>query len=111
VGEFLQQTMLGVNFQLDVVDSAPAERLALIALGRDGSRTEIPFGEVSDRSARLAGTLAAHGVRPGDVVMTLIGNRPEWVYAIVACSGSAPWWCCATGTSPATRSPARSRIT
>jgi acetyl-CoA synthetase len=85
VGEFLQHTMLGVNFQLDVVDAAPRERLALIALGRDGSRTDIPFGEVSDRSARLAGTLAAHGVRPGDVVMTLIGNRPEWVYAMVAC--------------------------
>jgi acetyl-CoA synthetase len=85
VGEFLQHTMLGVNFQLDVVDAAPPERLALIALGRDGSRTDIPFGEVSDRSARLAGTLAAHGVRPGDVVMTLIGNRPEWVYAMVAC--------------------------
>jgi acyl-coenzyme A synthetase/AMP-(fatty) acid ligase len=74
-----------MNFALDVVGAAPRQRVAMIALGRDGSRSEISFGEVSERSARLAGTLAAKGVRPGDVVMTLIGNRPEWVYAMVAC--------------------------
>src|SRR4051812_25927462 len=33
----------------------------------------------------MAGALAARGVGRGDVVMTLIGNRPEWVYALVAC--------------------------
>ena len=27
----------------------------------------------------------ARGVGRGDVVMTLVGNRPEWVYAMVAC--------------------------
>jgi acyl-coenzyme A synthetase/AMP-(fatty) acid ligase len=74
-----------VNFARDVVDSFPAGDLALIALGRDGSRREVSFGELSDRSARLAGTLAARGAGRGDVVMTLIGNRPEWVYAMVAC--------------------------
>ena len=57
----------------------------MIALGRDGTRTEVTFGEVADRSARLAGTLASRGVGRGDVVMTVIGNRPEWVYAMVAC--------------------------
>jgi len=74
-----------VNFARDVVDAAPPHRPALIALGRDGSRREIPFGEVADRSARLAGTVAVHGIGPGDVVLTLIGNRPEWVEAMVAC--------------------------
>jgi len=74
-----------VNFARDVVDAAPPQRRALIALGRDGSRREIPFGEVADRSARLAGTVAAHGIGPGHVVLTLIGNRPEWVEAMVAC--------------------------
>jgi acetyl-CoA synthetase len=74
-----------MNFALDVVEKAPANRTALLALGRDGSRTEISFAEVADRSARLAGGLAARGVRRGDVVMTVIGNRPEWVYAMVAC--------------------------
>jgi acetyl-CoA synthetase len=74
-----------VNFARDVVGAAAPDRLALVALSRDGARREIPFGEVDDRSARLAGTLAGHGVGRGDVVMTVIGNRPEWVYALVAC--------------------------
>jgi acetyl-CoA synthetase len=74
-----------MNFSLDVVEAAPPESLAMIALGRDGSRAEITFAEVADRSARLAGTLASRGVGRGDVVMTVIGNRPEWVYAMVAC--------------------------
>jgi acetyl-CoA synthetase len=74
-----------VNFARDVVDAAPPDRPALIALGRDGSRAEIAFGEVADRAARLAGTLAAQGIGRSDVVLTLIGNRPEWVDAMVAC--------------------------
>ncbi|HEV2075209.1 MAG TPA: AMP-binding protein, partial [Thermoleophilaceae bacterium] len=74
-----------MNFAVDVVCAAPPDRPALLALSEEGARREISFGEVADRSARLAGTLAGHGVRRGDVVMTLVGNRPEWVYAMVAC--------------------------
>jgi acyl-coenzyme A synthetase/AMP-(fatty) acid ligase len=74
-----------VNYARDVVAAAPRDRLALLALGRDGSRREISHGEVADRSARLAGSLLARGVGRGDVVMTIVGNRPEWVYALVAC--------------------------
>jgi acyl-coenzyme A synthetase/AMP-(fatty) acid ligase len=74
-----------VNFVRDVVDSAPPASRALVALSRSGERREIAFGEVADRSARLAGALVASGVGRGDVVMTVIGNRPEWVYAMVAC--------------------------
>jgi acyl-coenzyme A synthetase/AMP-(fatty) acid ligase len=74
-----------MNFALDVVEKAPPARTALVSLARDGSRTDATFAEVADRSARLAGTLAARGVKRGDMVMTLVGNRPEWVYAMVAC--------------------------
>jgi acyl-coenzyme A synthetase/AMP-(fatty) acid ligase len=74
-----------VNFARDVVDSAPSARRALVALSRDGSRREWTFGEVSEGSSRLAGTLTVRGVGRGDVVLTLIGNRPEWVLAMVAC--------------------------
>src|SRR5215210_2901109 len=74
-----------MSFAADVVDAADPSRLALVALGRDGERREISFGEVADRSARLAGTLAGRGVGAGDVVMTVIGNRPEWAYAMLAC--------------------------
>ena len=74
-----------MNFARDVVDATPGDRLALVELARDGSRREWSFGEVAKRSARLAGTLVERGVRPGDTVMTLIGNRPDWVSAMVAC--------------------------
>jgi acetyl-CoA synthetase len=74
-----------VNFARDVLDRRDPLQLAVIELARDGARREWSFGEVSDRSARLAGTLARLGVRRGDVVMTLIGNRPEWVLTMLAC--------------------------
>jgi len=74
-----------MNFARDVVDGAPADRLALVELARDGRRREWSFGEVAAASTALAGRLSALGVGRGDVVMTLIGNRPEWVLAMVAC--------------------------
>ncbi|MTD43920.1 AMP-binding protein [Conexibacter sp. W3-3-2] len=74
-----------MNFAAEVVDAAPADRVALIELARDGSRTEHRFGDVAERSGRLAGTLVNHGIGPGDVVLTLIGNRPVWVETMVAC--------------------------
>jgi acetyl-CoA synthetase len=74
-----------VNFARDVVDAAPAGERALVELARDGRRREWTFGEVAQRSAALAGALATHGIGRGDVVLTLIGNRPEWVLAMVAC--------------------------
>ena len=75
----------GVNFARDVLDRLPPGDRALVELARDGSRQEWTFGEVADRSARLAGALRARGVDRGDVVMTLIGNRPEWVLSMCAC--------------------------
>jgi acetyl-CoA synthetase len=72
-----------VNFAREILERPPHE-LALVELARDGSRREWSFGEVADRSARLAGALTAHGIGRGDVLMTLIGNRPEWVFAIMA---------------------------
>ncbi len=77
--------MFRVNFARDVVDAAEPRALALVELTRDGRRREWTFGEVAEGSARLAGWLEAWGVRRGDVVLTLVGNRPEWVMAMVAC--------------------------
>ncbi len=74
-----------MNFARDVLDALPPERLALVELARDGARREWSCGEVSARSAALAGALARRGVGRGDVVMTLIGNRPEWVLTMLAC--------------------------
>jgi acyl-coenzyme A synthetase/AMP-(fatty) acid ligase len=74
-----------VNFARDLVDAAPAGRPALIELDAEGRRRVWTFGEVSHQAARLAGTFRRRGVRRGDVVMTLIGNRPDWVLSMVAC--------------------------
>ena len=74
-----------MNFTTQVVEAAPADRLAIVELARDGNRRLWTFGEVADRSARLAGTLTAAGVTRGDLVLTLIGNRPEWVLTMLAC--------------------------
>jgi acyl-coenzyme A synthetase/AMP-(fatty) acid ligase len=74
-----------MNFARDVVEAADPQRLALVERPRTGGRREWSFGEV----ARAARTLAAHfderGVTRGDVVMTLVGNLPDWVATMVAC--------------------------
>ena len=57
----------------------------MVCISREGERTALSFGEVDEHSARLAGGLAARGVGRGDVVMTVLGNRPEWAYAMLAC--------------------------
>jgi acetyl-CoA synthetase len=77
--------MAYVNFAREIVDKEPPDGLALLELARDGARREWSFGQIAERSARLAGALQRHGVRRGDVVMTLIGNRPEWVLGMLAC--------------------------
>ena len=74
-----------MNFARDVVAAAPPGDLAMVELGRDGTRREWNFANTAARSAALAGTLSAAGVGRGDVVMTLVGNRPEWVLTMVAC--------------------------
>jgi acetyl-CoA synthetase len=74
-----------VNFALDVVAAAPPGRRALVAIARDGTRREWRMGEVAAGAAVLAARLHALGTRRGDVVLTLLGNRPEWVLTMVAC--------------------------
>lgn len=58
---------------------------ALIELARDGSRRLYSFAEVVEASAVYAGAFATRGVGRGDVVLTLIGNRPQWVFTMLAC--------------------------
>src|SRR3954447_26011681 len=74
-----------MNFARDIVEAADPQRLALIARARDGGRREWNFGAVADDASRLAARLHALGVQRADVVLTLVGNRPEWVSTMVAC--------------------------
>ena len=72
-----------MSFVTDVVEAAEPSRLALVSISAEGERRELTFGEVTERSARMAGALAGRGVGRGDVVMTVVGNRPEWVDAML----------------------------
>ncbi|MCD6016756.1 MAG: AMP-dependent synthetase and ligase [Solirubrobacterales bacterium] len=74
-----------MNFIQDVLERFAASTPALLAISRDGERRVWHFGELIAMSAGLSGALAARGVRRGDVVMTLVGNRLEWVLAMLAC--------------------------
>ena len=74
-----------MNFARDIVAAATGDALALVERARDGSRRAWSFGEIDRGSAAMAASLAARGVRRGDVVVTLVGNRPEWVLTMVAC--------------------------
>ena len=47
---------------------------------------EVTYGELDDRSERLAGELLASGLTRGDRVATLTGNSPEHVEALFACA-------------------------
>ncbi|HWB69218.1 MAG TPA: AMP-binding protein [Solirubrobacterales bacterium] len=74
-----------MNFIEDVVERFPSARPALIEVSAGGERRLHHFGELFARSAGLSGAFAARGVRRGDVVMTLVGSRVEWVLALLAC--------------------------
>jgi acyl-coenzyme A synthetase/AMP-(fatty) acid ligase len=73
------------NFTSNVLDPLPGESRGLVALARDGSRSEWTFAEVKDVSSRFAGALQDRGVQKGDVVLTFMGNTPEWVFTLTAC--------------------------
>ncbi len=74
-----------MNIVPDLLERFPASKLALVALDAEGRRRDWHFGELVARSAGLSGAFAARGVGRGDVVMTLVGNRIEWVLALLAC--------------------------
>jgi len=74
-----------VNFYVQVVEAMAPEARALVELARDGARREWSFAEVRAHSEHMAQLLSSRGVGRGDVVMTLIGNRPQWVFAMLAC--------------------------
>jgi acetyl-CoA synthetase len=74
-----------VNFIEDVLERFPSSKPLLVAISREGERRTWHAGEMIARSGGLSGAFAARGVRRGDVVMTLAGNRVEWVLALLAC--------------------------
>ncbi|MFN2563109.1 MAG: acyl-CoA synthetase [Jatrophihabitans sp.] len=73
-----------MNFVRDVVAARPANDLAVITLSAAGQRREWTFGELVEASGSLAAAYLAHGAQRGSTVLTLVGNRIEYVLAVLA---------------------------
>jgi acetyl-CoA synthetase len=74
--------LAGVNGASLLLDPWPRAARALVCRD-DVGRRELTFGEVADGAAVVARELHAVGVGPGDVVVTVLGSRVEWVLAMV----------------------------
>jgi acetyl-CoA synthetase len=74
-----------VNIIDDLLERAPASKLGIVAVDGEARRRDWHYGELVATSAGLSGAFAARGVKRGDVVMTLVGNRIEWVLSLLAC--------------------------
>ena len=74
-----------MNLIEDLLERSPASRLGIVAIDSAGNRRDWHFGELVACSAGLSGAFLARGVKRGDVVMMLVGNRIEWVLSMLAC--------------------------
>jgi acyl-coenzyme A synthetase/AMP-(fatty) acid ligase len=75
------------NFTADVFERLARERPrdeALRTIDAGGSVRSFSFSEVEAAVVRLSGGLATAGIGSGDVVMTLMGARAEWVFTLLA---------------------------
>ncbi|HYC22735.1 MAG TPA: AMP-binding protein [Candidatus Bathyarchaeia archaeon] len=78
---------------VDLLDRS-AERYAsdpaLIARKPSGEQASISYRELRDRARRAATLLAGRGVKPGDRVLLIAENSPEWAlaYFAIVCSGA-----------------------
>lgn len=74
-----------MNFIQDVIERFPFSQKAVIEIDAGGRRRVHHFSHLFARSLGLSGVMLANGVRRGDVVMILVGNRVEWVISMLAC--------------------------
>ncbi|HZY60689.1 MAG TPA: AMP-binding protein, partial [Candidatus Binataceae bacterium] len=66
---------------LETATAKQGSRTALVAHHQSGQQTTLSYRETRDRAARAALMLASRGVRPGDRVLLIGENSPDWVVA------------------------------
>lgn len=64
-------------------DEHPADAIAVVYEGAEGVQ-RLSFGELAERSRRLAGALREAGVQAGDRVAVMLPKSPELVVALLA---------------------------
>lgn len=69
------------NIGVDIADKHPATAPAILHVLPDGKLETISFGYLRAQSNRLANALTAKGLRRGDRVGVLLGQRPETAIA------------------------------
>lgn len=65
------------NLATDVCDKHPADKLAMVHEGPDGTIRELAWGEIRDLAHRFANLANEHGVEREDVVAMLVPPTPE----------------------------------
>ncbi len=80
-----------LNFAENLLQGNPAAE-ALVFRGEEGERTAYTRGQLTQLSSRLAHSLAADGVEPGDRVAGFLPNIPEAVIAMLACARLGAVW-------------------
>ncbi|MBW8483041.1 AMP-binding protein [Actinomadura parmotrematis] len=77
--EFRWPVLTGFNWALDWFDAIARgnDRPALWIVEEDGSEARYSFADLSRRSAQVANRLRAAGVRRGDRIVVMLGNRVE----------------------------------
>jgi len=76
------------NFAGDVIDkwaSQEPTNTAMLWTDDDGNDQQRTFTQVSHISKRLANVLTGTGVKPGDVVVAILGRNIEWWDIFTAC--------------------------
>jgi len=65
-------------------DDHPADKVAFTLIESDLTARDLTYGELRERSTRLAAALAELGVGPGDAVATLMGKSADLVVSLLA---------------------------
>jgi acyl-coenzyme A synthetase/AMP-(fatty) acid ligase len=73
-----------MNFATRILEEQRPSAVALVERSRDGRRRVWSFPEVRTGVEYVAAALHGLGLERGDVVITLVGNRPGWVFAMLA---------------------------
>ncbi|MBN1847977.1 MAG: acetoacetate--CoA ligase [Deltaproteobacteria bacterium] len=68
------------------------DQIALIFRGEDRERREITYAELYDEVAKVAKSLRAMGVRPGDRVSGFMPNMPETITSMLAATSIGAVW-------------------
>src|SRR3984957_3348245 len=78
---------------VDMLDRAAeryGSRVAMIARRPSGEQTQTSYRELRDKAHRAALLLATRGIKPGDRVLLIGENSPDWVlgYFAILCAGA-----------------------